>query len=109
MYRKDMDILLKIMIFPFTSIECYQNDLIGLLASEKDYKHYFQTYNQKVKPVLYNSLNLRYPIHSIDYIDLVMEKYYGYSMIKEKSSEELYLVMLSNFAKSFIFASYLLM
>ena len=33
MFRSQMEILLKIMIFPFSSIECYNHDYIADLAN----------------------------------------------------------------------------
>ena len=102
MYRESMEILLKTMFFPFSTLECYQHDYIGDLAKTKSYKDYLTLYNKTFKTILYKKLNTRYSLHNLDYIDLVMEKYYGHSKIQDQSSEEICLHLISRLAKSFI-------
>lgn len=102
MFNSHMDILLKVIIFPFTSLECYKKDYIKELADANNYKEYVKAYNNKFKPILYSSLNKEYNLHNLDYVDMVVNKYYNYSSIKNVPSEESYIKILSKFAKSFI-------
>ena len=52
MFRSQMEILLKIMIFPFSSIECYNHDYIADLANSKDYSEYRNSYKKEFKNIL---------------------------------------------------------
>lgn len=102
MYRANMEILLRTIIFPFTSLECYKEDYIKTLAEAKDYKEYKRTYDNGFKYTLYNSLNRKYFLHNLDYVDMIIEKYYSYIHIKGKKSYEIFFNILSNCAKSFV-------
>lgn len=102
MYREHMELLLKIITFPFSSLECYKKDYIEILAESKNYKDYWNTYKKEFQEVLYSSLNKKYSLHTLDYVDMVVQKYFNHSFINGRTSEEVYLYLLSRFAKSFI-------
>ena len=89
MFRSQMEILLKIMIFPFSSIECYNHDYIADLANSKNYSEYRNTYKKEFKNILFGSLKNKYSIHNLDYIDMIIEKYYSHSFIRGKSSNNI--------------------
>lgn len=90
------------MLFPLTTLESFRYDYIQELANTQSYSAYQKIYNEKFKQILYNNLSARYQIHSLDYVDLVMEKYYGHSKIQGKSSCYIHLETLSLLAKSFV-------
>ena len=90
------------MIFPFSSIECYNHDYIADLANSKDYSEYRNSYKKEFKNILFESLKNKYSIHNLDYIDMIVEKYYSHSFIKGKSSNNIANEILSLLAKSFI-------
>lgn len=102
MYRQQMSTLLRVAIFPFTSLECYQRDYLKELAEAKSYGSYKKKYNNEFKEVLYRSLNQHYALHTLDYIDLLISKYYDYNNIQSKESHKICLEMLTKFAKSFV-------
>lgn len=102
MFKSQMELLLRTIVFPLISIENYKKDYIKDLSSQKNFKDYLEEYQNNYQKVLYQSLNKRCNIQSLDYIDMIMQKYYNHSFIYEKSSEEIYISILSKFAKSFI-------
>ena len=89
MFRSQMEMLLKVMIFPFSSIECYNHDYIADLANSKNYSEYRNTYKKEFKNILFGSLKNKYSIHNLDYIDMIIEKYYSHSFIRGKSSNNI--------------------
>ena len=102
MFRSQMEMLLKVMIFPFSSIECYNHDYIADLANSKNYSEYRNIYKKEFKNILFESLKNKYSIHNLDYIDMIIEKYYSHSFIRGKSSNNIANEVLSLLAKSFI-------
>lgn len=102
MFNLQMSIFLRLLIFPFTSIESYKNDFIKTLSEEKSYEGYWKKYNNDFQVQLYNALNREYSLHNLDYVDMIIQKYYGFSYIEGRSPEEIYIDILSKFAKSFI-------
>lgn len=110
MFKLQMEILLKIIIFPFTTLEFYKKDYIKELAEANSYKKYCDIYKKEFRNILYGSLNKEYSLHTLDYVDMIIQKYYSHMHIQKYSSkkdinnisEKIYLDILSKFAKSFI-------
>ncbi|WP_236895584.1 hypothetical protein [Clostridium beijerinckii] len=110
MFKLQMEILLKIIIFPFTTLEFYKKDYIKELSEADNYKKYCDIYKKKFRNVLYSSLNREYSLHTLDYVDMIIQKYYNHLHIQKYSirsnknniSENIYLDIISKFAKSFI-------
>ena len=105
MFEYNMELMLRVCVFPIASMEFYQKDYLEELSQCNGYAEYEKRKSQGETCFdlsLYRYLNQRCRVHSLDQINLLVEEYYGYAKIQNKNSNKIYLDLLSKLAKSFV-------
>lgn len=102
MFKSKMDIMLKIIILPLSSLAFYKKDYIEKLSGVNSYREYEKICKEEFETVIHSEIRKIYQIYNLDHINLLIRKFYGQNNISNKSTGEIYNNTLSMLAKSFI-------
>lgn len=102
MFKSKMDVMLKIIILPLSSLAFYKKDYIEELSVANSYREYEKICREKAEVVIHSEIRKIYSIYNLDHVNLLIRKFYGQNNVSNKSIGEIYNNILSKLAKSFI-------
>lgn len=102
MFKSKMDMLLKIITLPLTSLEFYKKDYIEVLSKTTGYLEYEKICREEIEPVIYSEIRKFNSIYNLDHVNLLIRKFYSQPSIQNKTIGEIYNEMLDKLAKAFI-------
>lgn len=102
MFKSKMDMLLKIITLPLTSLEFYKKDYIEALSKTTSYLEYEKICREETESVIYSEIRKFNSIYNLDHVNLLVRKFYSQHSIQNKTIGEIYNQMLGELAKAFI-------
>ncbi|MCB2300273.1 amidohydrolase family protein [Clostridium tagluense] len=103
MFRNKMDIMLKLIVMPFTEYDFYEKDYIEELSNKELIEEYKLYLNNVLFKKVYNIINKTQRINNLDEINLLFNKFYSRTeLIKENNITSFYMWFISKLSKSLI-------